>query len=377
VAIAGVLAAASVAVLVTVRFGGDLGRLTTPAGRGTPPATAAPSPTPSPSPAPTPDAGASVAVTYYARDPDHLQRVDYTGRQLGTAWTMGAGPRTPPPGPNPIGSVGAVSPDGRYVTTPTADHHVEVVDAQGHRTVLASFAPFGTAWADDSRHLCALSVDGSGAARLTIADLTASPPAERSVPVAGLQHPGSARAVLCSVAADRAVILENLADHPVPDPGDPQAAQVVRLSTGQALGRIAIDPGVGYRFSPDGAYVALVRADQGTSTIVDVATGAALAVEHRAVVGFSADGSRVVENSLFTLRTGDDIGATYVVAWRAGQVVYGRAGHTNQVRWRAGSADVALAVERSSPPGEVGGPFDLVIVPAAAPPIVVPDVLMY
>jgi hypothetical protein len=320
-----------------------------------------------------------VAVASYGGrpDPDHLRRVDYTGGQLGTAWTMALPPRTPPPGPNPINGVGAVSPDGRYVTDMTADRHPEVVDTQGHRTVLASFETSRLVWADDSRHVCQLSVDGSGMALLRIVDVTASSPSERTVPVAGLQYPRNARAVLCSVAADRAVIVEDLAEHPVPGTSFSQAAQVVRLSTGQALGRIAIDPGAVPRFSPDGGYVALVRADQGTSTIVDVATGAALAIEHRAVVGFSADGSRVVENSLFTLRSGGDIGATYVVGWRTGQVVYGRAGHTNQVRWRAGSADVALAVERSNPAGEVGGPFDLVIVPAAAPPIVVPDVLMY
>jgi hypothetical protein len=77
------------------------------------------------------------------------------------------------------------------------------------------------------------------------------------------------------------------------------------------------------------------------------------------------------------LQSGGDVGQTFVVDWRTGQVLFARAGWCIGVRERPGSADVALSVERTNPPGELGGSIDLVIVPAAAPPIVLPDLIGY
>jgi hypothetical protein len=96
------------------------------------------------------------------------------------------------------------------------------------------------------------------------------------------------------------------------------------------------------------------------------------------VRGFSADDSRVVENSLFALQNGGPVGQTFVVDWRTGQVIFARAGWVGSaVRSRTGSADLAFGVMRTNPSGELGGPTDLVIVPAAAAPIVVPDQIVY
>ncbi|HKF77261.1 MAG TPA: hypothetical protein VKF59_14055, partial [Candidatus Dormibacteraeota bacterium] len=81
--------------------------------------------------------------------------------------------------------------------------------------------------------------------------------------------------------------------------------------------------------------------------------------------GFSADSSRVVENSAFELANATAVGTTRVVDWRSGRVLYHRSGWTNTVRSRPGSADLALGVLRAVPPSEPLGPMDLVIMPAS------------
>lgn len=52
-------------------------------------------------------------------------------------------------------------------------------------------------------------------------------------------------------------------------------------------------------------------------------------------------------------------------------------GWVNGVRIRLGTADVGIDVIRTGSTGEVVGPMDLVIVVAAASPIVLPDLVSY
>lgn len=370
---AAVLALACVAILLIFRLGAGLGHASTPAGTG-PSRVATPSPTPSPTP--TPDAGAAVVVGGPAI-PNQLQRVDYAGDRLGTAWTLVIGkPGAQPPGPRELDGISTVSPDGRYVTT-FVGTGVVVMDVQGRTVSPPSFTEGSYAWADDSRHLCQVVAGTSGQPQLLVADITVSPPTVRSVPISGLQGPEQARAVRCSIASDRALLVTGVFPPPLKPATGTYAATLVRLSTGQVLSRVSMGTRDSAVFSLDGRYMAVSDLNQGTSTIVDLSTEATVAVEHRDVVAFSADDSRVVENSLFELRD-RDVGQTFVVDWRTGQVLFARSGWDVGVRGRPGSADLALSVELTNDPdSELAGPIDLVIVPAAAPPIVLPDLYGY
>jgi len=82
-----------------------------------------------------------------------------------------------------------------------------------------------------------------------------------------------------------------------------------------------------------------------------------------------------VENTLFGLQPGGDVGQTMMLDWRSGQVLYARSGWGVAVRARPGSADLALSVELTNPSGELAGPVDLVIVPTAGPPLVLPGLM--
>jgi hypothetical protein len=375
------LALACVAILLIVRLEAALGHghASTPAGQG--PSRVA-SPSPAPSPTPTPDAGAAVVVGDPA-SPHHLERVDYAGNRLGTAWTLVIGkPGVQPTAPGEINGIGTVSPDGRYVTTLAFDgtgYSAVVMNLQGQRVSLPSFTEGRYAWADDSRHLCQFVAGTSGPPQLLIADITASPPVVRSLPITGLQGPEQARAARCSIAGDRALLVVGaVPTFPGPPTGD-YAAALVRLSTGQVVSRVSMGNRSNALFSLDGRYMSVPDKTQGTSTIVDLSTGATVSVEHRDVVAFSADDSRVVENSLFELQGGGQggVGQTFVVDWRTGQVLFARSGWDVGVRERPGSADLALTVELTNSASELGGPSDLVIVPAAGPPIVLSDLYGY
>lgn len=379
-ALAGVLAVAIVATLVAVRFGGSASSAHHLVDGGPPVVTV---PAAMPSTSPTPDAGAAVVYLDYAHDNTHLQRVDYGGHRLGPAWTMVLPPATPPSGPGVIKGVAGISPNGGYVATLDGGNHNLLFLDTGGRTLssipLSVFNLSSYAWADDSRHVCQVSTDASGRPQLVVADITASPVAERSVPIDGLQFPQSTAVKSCSIHGGRAVLIEGLSADSFPKPGSTaqQLVLVVQLSTGRVTGQVALGPTLTSVVSLDGRYLAEVDAQQQASTIVDLTTRKTVAVEHREVRGFSADDSRVVENSQFQLQNGADVGTAFVTDWRSGQVLFARPGWVNGVRTRPGSADVAIDVMRTVPTGELGGPLDLVIVPAAAPPIVLPGLASY
>jgi hypothetical protein len=387
VALAATLAMVVVATLVTVRLadvsyrgplaGSPVRGHTTPA--------AAPSGGPAP--------GAAIVYSESGENVIRLQRLDYRGRHLGGGWTLAyAPPGSGPPGPGVIRWLTSVSPDGGYVTTMTPDaRSFLVVDPEG-RTVsslpstAASFTSDTVAWAEDSRHVCQVSVATAGRLQLVVSDVTASPAIQRAVSVEGVQYPLNTSVGSCSPSGDRAVLVEDMTAGPPSLAGSFQrSALVVRISTGQVLRQVlltapsrAVTRSVSSPVvSLDGRYLADVDAQRQTSTIVDLTTARVVAVEHRAVRGFSADDSRVVESSLFQLQSGGPTGDSYVVSWRGGQVLFARSGFIGVVRTRPGSADVAIDLEVANPSGEAGGWLVLVIVPAGAAPITLPGLLSH
>jgi hypothetical protein len=260
-------------------------------------------------------------------------------------------------------------------------HDWQVLDARGQ--VVATLPDtmdligFGV-WSANGAQVCQLSLGGALQWQVTVIDVPQrADSVAQTVAVREVPYPPLVSIVACSPAARRAVLVEPLTDQ-VPAPRNAErVALVVDLADGRILARVAVgDPSHGLVVSPDGRYLATVDYQQGKSTIVDLSTGKAVRTTKSEVRGFSADGSRLVENSLFQLRNRGGASTTRIVDVRSGQVRYSQPGWTNTVRSRPGSADLAMVV-LPVVPRDSYGPGDLVIVPAVGYKTLVPGVTMY
>jgi transcriptional regulator with XRE-family HTH domain len=319
------------------------------------------------------------AVVYLdAGDRTQLRRVGYDGSTVAGSWSTTQGPVLSTA--VAIQQVVGVSPDGEYAVT--LDAHRQnwlIVDPRDQvvATVLATMesTDFG-AWADDSRHVCRMGIADPLQWRVVIADVRdATSP--RVVPVSSLPYPPYVTIAACDPARGRAVLVQPQTDTVPAPPRAARTALVVDLATGRIVTRVSIgDTTHGVVYSLDGRYLAAIDYERGTSSIVSLATGKTVGVEKGEIRGFSADDSRVVENSRFE-PVGSELGTTRVVDWRSGRVRYSHAGWTTTVRAQPGGAALALNVMRAPPSGAQGGPTDLVIVPAAGTDTLLRDVIVY
>ena len=177
----------------------------------------------------------------------------------------------------------------------------------------------------------------------------------------------------CDPTARRAVLVQPMSDT-VPAPLDaPRQALLVDLSTGSIVTRVPIgDTTHGVVYSLDCRYVAKVDYALGTSSIVSLLSGRTVWTDRAEIRSFSADDTRVVENSRFE-PLGKAPDTTRVLDWSTSRVLYSTNGHTTQASPQPTGAAMALSVRRTAP----DGPTDVVIVPASGAAAVLPGAALF
>ena len=295
------LAAAAVATTVFIRERSQSG----PAVTHSPSASA--QPTPSPTPAATALAQplqvpASTPVILYHDpvNPDQIDGITWDGTASGRiAATGGAFGLVP----NPMGTLYAGFSDSG------------IHDRSGQliaQYVSGNQKGFAGIWADDEQHFCqmvsasALPPAGGEPATLRLGAPGTTP--KNIAQVAAMYDQASAGVVACSVRRDRAVVVQ------WDSIGNSRQFWVVQLSTG----RILLDSarlGTTMRnvwASPDGQYIAVVRAGSGqaTETAIYGPTGSLLGKVIGAIQAFSWDGTLAVisnaDNSVSVIRWRDE-----------------------------------------------------------------------
>ena len=269
------------------------------------------------------------------------------------------------------GFIGA-SPDGsRFLRT---TDHIMVEDWRGHSLGQLAVDPafYGLpTWADDSRHVCGISVSantasGSGSTSLWIGASGETPRIVGPVGKAGSDPPGIAA---CSTKNNRAIVTGTLMPHW--PPGGTRYLitsyiQVINLATGTIqyehqypLGNLGGQLETGTRgdwvlvaVSPDGRYLAESGVFNGDTIIREVPTGRQLASVPGSVGGFSWDGSRVAVSVSVS-----GIAESRVITWTDQHVIWRGSGVSQSAVARPGSSD--LLVSRSSVAGDW---FDQVVV---------------
>jgi len=324
-------------------------------------------------PEPLPE-GPSAVVYANAGDPTVLRQVDYRGSPMAGTWSTTRGPVLY--SGDPTQQVVGISPDGEdAVTLGAFRRDYRIVDTLGQlvATVLSTMesTDFG-AWANDSRHICRMGIVDQRW-QLTITDVLApySPPTV--VQVDGLTDPPYVTIAACDPTPGRVVLVEPMSDTVPAPPDAARRALLVDLSTGRIVTRVPIgDTTHGAVFSLDGRYLATIDYQHGTSSIVSLLSGKTVWTDRNEVRAFSADDSRVVENSRFE-PLGEAPDTTRVVDWATGRVLYSTSGHTTKVSVQPSGAALALNVVRTAP----DAPADLVIVPAARIGIVLPGAVLF
>ena len=320
------------------------------------------------------------AVVYFAgSDRTLLRRIGYDGIGVAGSWSTTPGPVLSTQ--VPIQQIVGVSPDGHYAVRLDAHRqNWEILDADDQviSTVLTTMDSTGLGtWANDSRHLCRMGIVDPLQWQVTVTDALVPGSQVVAVPVRSLTDPPAVTIAACDVAADRAVLVEPLTEFLPAPPSAQRIAVLVDLSDGSIVTRVPIgDSTHGVVFSPDCRYLATIDYERGTSSVVSLLTGKTVRVEKGEVRGFSADGTRVVENSRFEPLL-VELGTTRVVDWRSSRVVYSKDGWTSTVRAQPGGQALAMGVLREIPTGTHEAPSDLVIVPAEGTSTVLPNATVY
>jgi hypothetical protein len=365
------LSAVALGLILVVALGANtLGLLASR--RHPPPAATNPAAQPSvePSGSPVPDAEKDYGpppigtpLFYYVdqREPSWMVAVDWTGKIRGTL--KAAQPIANTGGYD--GGVLAVAPDGSRIIL-----GAQVVDARGQGTgATVTSDKTGFIWADDSRHLCAMSPQFSPSATLLPQTLMTflpggQPRASARVGMAGNQ--AGAGIYACSFQSGRGLVVQNYN----------QAASeswLVNLTSGAVVHHQTYpSPGNGFStltVSHDGAYVAESLtttvpngpSTAGPSVIRSGVTGAVLATTPAGtqVTAFSWDGSLAVLQG--TVGTGTAFSTDVrVIEWRTGRVVWrldaskipGSSGlplDLDQALANPGGRDIALSFQRMVP----------------------------
>jgi len=293
------VAAAAVGATIFVRERSQPGPAATPS------ASASAQPTLSPAPAPTALAQplqvpASAAVILY-HDPVNRDQID------GITWEGTARGRVAAAGgafglvPNPMGTLYAGLDGGIHDRSGQLVARYDSGNQKG----------FSAEWADDEQHFCqmvsasALPPAGGEPATLRLGAPGTTP--KNIAQVAAMYDQAGAGVVACSVRRDRAVVVQ------WDSIGNSRQFWVVQLSTGRILldsARLSITMRNVWA-SPDGQYIAVVRAitGQATETVVYGPTGSLLGKVAGAVQAFSWDGSIAVvsnaDNSVSAIRWRD------------------------------------------------------------------------
>jgi hypothetical protein len=340
-----------------------------PAARPAPWASAAGAPTPAASPASTPGAPSATGFFYQSARPPEIA----LGPLLRADWSGAALPSMP--APNGTSTAVKVSPDGRYLTAPAGPEpsgtaqpprrDTNVLDGSG--AVVATTPDVFNLWADDSRHLCQLTLSAAGSpVAILIGELVpGSGVTTSTVPISGL--PAWSYLAGCSFRNDRALLVSGARA----GSEGPVTVYAVRLSTGEVEFHRDLPAGVQVlsACSEDGRYAAASTAGISTigtssagiaSDILDLDTGAVVAHVVGGVAGFSGD------DQLVAVSDEQAAGASAsLIEWRTGRTVWSQQASWilgGQVRTLPGAAAMALTIA-----GPGAAPYAS---PAAAPDVV-------
>jgi hypothetical protein len=260
------------------------------------------------------------------------------------------------------------SPDGSRALVDGAN----IIDTTGTglgTVQIPSLPEFGAAWADDSRHVCEISVGQTGPdlgrSSLWLLALGATPTKLADLGRQGFDfvYP------ICSMATNRAVALGNVHVHIPPPQGNPYEATTLVLAVDLATDRTIYSrdyspelPGTVLAFAVSADARLLAEQDQLhlKTTIKNLTTGQSVATFANAyVVGFSSDDRRVALHAV-----AGNVDETRVVDLLTGQVIWKGQGSLG-VRFRPGSSDFLVRLD------DPAGNYDLLLVPSAGSPRII------
>ena len=296
-----------------------------------------------------PPANGNMADRIYVQDPSgsRMLEMDWSGRVLGSVAAAG---------------FAIPSADGsKFLRT---GDQPSIEDWRGH--IISPFDPglsdYSLAvWADDNGHLCGVQYSPNGAAGSSKASVWILTPGQTPRVIASVDTAGSAPAVqACSVANNRVVIATGAFPHW--PPGGTRylittEVTALNLSTGAVEyhhvypqgnmgGQLEVGPPGNWMLvtaSPDGRYLAETAVFSRVTEIRDLTTGRVITTLPGSVIGFSSDGTRVVD-----VITGAGLSETGVMTWVDQHLIWQTPGGSTGVLSRPRSSDLVIAVTNAA-----------------------------